>query len=107
VTVEVFAALADENRQQLLKTLVRRGSGASATALASALPVTRQAVERHLKVLERAGLVESSRTGREVLFIVRRHELDRSAKWMTNLADQWDRRLAAVKAKAEPGKGLE
>jgi DNA-binding transcriptional ArsR family regulator len=98
--VEVFAALGDPNRQRLLELLAARGR-ASATSLASAVAVTRQAVDKHLRVLERAGLVSSTRAGREVLYAVRRDELDRSAAWLSEVSANWDRRLAAVKAAAE------
>ena len=100
-TAEVFAALGDPNRQHLMESLARRGHGASATALASSLPVTRQSVDKHLRVLQRAGLVGATRQGREVLYTVRREGLDRSAAWLTDLAERWDRRLAAVKSAAE------
>jgi DNA-binding transcriptional ArsR family regulator len=68
------------------------------------MSVSRQAINKHLNVLERAGLVESARSGREVLYSVRRDELDRSATWLREVAEQWDRRLAMIKAIAEaPG----
>jgi len=97
---EVFAALGDPTRQHLLELLAERGR-ASATTLAGPLGVTRQAVNKHLAVLERAGLVGSVRQGREVLYAVRRIELDRSAAWLLERAERWDRRLAALKAAAE------
>ena len=97
---EVFAALGDPNRQRLLELLAARGS-ASATALAEPIAVTRQAVDKHLRVLERAGLVSASRAGREVLYAVRGEELERSAAWLHDVAAQWDRRLASIKAAAE------
>lgn len=104
-TAPVFAALGDPHRQQLLLMLAR-GGAASASALAPSLPMSRQAVDRHLRVLSGAGLLEPRRSGREVLYAVRRAELDRSAEWLRELADGWDRRLAAVKAAAEtPGEG--
>lgn len=99
-TAPVFAALGDPHRQQLLMMLVHGGQ-ASASALAPSLEVTRQAVDRHLRVLARAGLIEPKRSGREVLYSVRRVELDRSAAWLRDLADGWDRRLSAIKAAAE------
>ena len=99
--VEVFAALSDPNRQHLLESLAQQGHGASATTLAAALPVTRQAVNKHLRVLQQAGLVGATRRGREVRYAVRREQLDRSAAWLTDLAERWDRRLAGIKAVAE------
>lgn len=99
-TVAVFAALGDPNRQALLGLLADRGR-ASASSLTPAMSVSRQAVNKHLDVLERAGLVESARSGREVLYSVRRDELDRSAEWLHELASQWDQRLATIKSMAE------
>ncbi|MGH3569932.1 MAG: ArsR/SmtB family transcription factor, partial [Pseudonocardia sp.] len=61
----VLVALADPTRRQLLNALVDAGR-ASATTLADRLPVSRQAVAKHLQVLESAGLVERVRVGREV-----------------------------------------
>lgn len=99
-TAPVFAALGDPTRQTLLSLLAQRGR-ASASALTPAMSVSRQAINKHLNVLERAGLVESTRSGREVLYSVRRDELDRSAQWLRDVGEQWDRRLAMVKALAE------
>ncbi len=73
----VLAALADPTRRQLLDMLVDAGR-ASATTLASCLPVSRQAVVKHLQVLTTAGLVERLRVGREVLYAARRDPLDAS-----------------------------
>ena len=97
----VFTALSDPHRRRLLEALGDHPDGASATVLAHPLPVSRQAVDRHLRMLERAGLVTSARHGREVRFAVRREQLDRSAAWLTELADRWDARLGRLKAAAE------
>lgn len=96
----VLAALADPTRQQLLDVLVD-AHRASATALADRLPVSRQAVTKHLQILENAGLVEGVRVGREVLFEVRADPLDTSARWLADLAATWDRRLEELKHRAE------
>lgn len=98
---QVFAALSDPHRRRLLETLGDHPDGASATTLAKPLPVSRQAVDRHLRVLERAGLVDSTRRGRETLFAVRREQLTRSAAWLTDLGERWDRRLERLKNTAE------
>jgi DNA-binding transcriptional ArsR family regulator len=84
----------------VLALLAERGEG-TATALAGELPVSRVAVVKHLAVLDRAGLVESRRAGREVLYSVRTQQLDATARWMAGLASQWDARLAAIKRLAE------
>lgn len=97
---EVFAALGDPNRQQLLELLAARGR-ASATTLSGPVAVTRQAVDKHLRVLEHAGLVTSAREGRQVLYAVRGESLQRSAAWLADLAAAWDRRLVMIKAAAE------
>jgi DNA-binding transcriptional ArsR family regulator len=101
---EVFAALGDPQRLELLQRISRSGQ-ATATALAAPLPVTRQAVTKHLRVLEGAGLLRTRRTGREVLYVVRPDALVRQARWLDDVAAAWDRRLAGVKASAEKGVG--
>ncbi|MGW2997920.1 ArsR/SmtB family transcription factor [Streptomyces sp. NPDC001193] len=96
----VLAALADPTRRRLLDLLAAQGE-ASATALADRLPVSRQAVVKHLAVLDAAGLVSGSRVGREVRYAVRPAALDATARWMAALATDWDRRLARIKRIAE------
>lgn len=96
----VLAALADPTRRQLLDLLAAQGE-ATATTLAERLPVSRQAVVKHLAVLDAAGLVSGSRVGREVRYAVRSAALDATARWMASLAADWDRRLATIKRLAE------
>ncbi|EHR59098.1 ArsR/SmtB family transcription factor [Saccharomonospora cyanea] len=96
----VLGALADPTRRAVLDVLSARGP-ASASALAGQLPVSRQAIAKHLTVLERAGLVSAQRTGREVRYVLRSEALDVTARWMARLAADWDRRLATVKRAAE------
>jgi DNA-binding transcriptional ArsR family regulator len=67
------------------------------------MPVSRPAVIKHLAVLDRAGLVESRRQGREVLFSVRPEPLESAARWMSAVAAEWDARLVALKRLAEEG----
>ena len=69
--------------------------------LARELPVTRQAVAKHLAVLDRAGLVEGGRQGREVRYAVRPERLDLAARSLARVASQWDQRLLAIKRIAE------
>ncbi len=97
---EVFAALADPTRWQVLALLAARGEG-TATTLAAEMPVSRPAVIKHLNVLDRAGLVQGRRAGREVRFTVRPERLDATARWLAAVASQWDARLAAIKRIAE------
>ena len=99
---EVFAALADPTRWRVLTLLAERGDG-TATTLAGELPVSRPAVIKHLAVLDRAGLVESRRRGREVRYTVRPERLDATARDLADLAAAWDARLAAIKRMAEEG----
>ena len=96
----VFAALADPTRWRVLNLLAERGEG-TATSLAADLPVSRVAVVKHLAVLDRAGLVEGRREGREVRFTVRTAPLGETAALMAQLAARWDSRLARIKQPAE------
>ena len=98
----VFAALADPTRRQLLDLLGAEGE-LTATTLAERLPISRQAVVKHLAVLDAAGLVSGSRVGREVRYSVRPAALNATARWMDALALDWDRRLATIKRIAEAG----
>ncbi|MGI9085687.1 MAG: ArsR/SmtB family transcription factor [Aeromicrobium sp.] len=102
--VEVFAALGDPHRLELLEHISRAGQ-ATATSLAAPMPVTRQAVTKHLRVLEGAGLLQSRRSGRQVLYLVRPDALERQARWLADVAGTWERRLAGVRAAAEKGAG--
>jgi DNA-binding transcriptional ArsR family regulator len=97
---ELWSAIADPSRRRVLDLLVQRGA-ASASALADQVPFTRQAVMKHLAVLEHAGLVTRSRQGREVRFAVHAERLDHAAQVMTQLAGQWSRRLESIKRIAE------
>jgi DNA-binding transcriptional ArsR family regulator len=96
----VLVALADPTRRQLLDLLAAHGE-ATATTLAQWLPVSRQAVVKHLAVLDAAGLVSGGRVGREVRYAVRPAALNSTARWMAALASDWDQRLANIKRIAE------
>ena len=96
----IASASADPTRWQLMDQ-IGSGGGATATMLAEGLPVSRQAVVKHLGVLERAGLVAGRRAGREMRYSVRVEALDATARWMAAAARRWDDRLAAIKAIAE------
>lgn len=96
----LFAALGDATRLGLLAAL-GTGGAATATRLAAPLPVTRQAVSRHLRVLEDAGLVVTSKAGRDVLYEVDVHALRDRAEWLAALSDAWDRRLLDLKQRTE------
>jgi len=96
----VLAALADPTRRRVLDVIAARGE-ATATAVASELPVSRQAVVKHLAILDRAGLVTARRLGREVRYAVLLEQVDAAARWMAALADEWDARLQRIKRLAE------
>ena len=98
--MEIFAALADPTRWRVLTLLAERGE-ATATTLAGELPVSRVAVIKHLAVLDRAGLVEGRRKGREVRYTVRPEPLTATARRLNAIAGEWDARLAAIKRLAE------
>jgi DNA-binding transcriptional ArsR family regulator len=68
----------------------------TATQLAARLPVTRQAVAKHLGTLEAAGLVASARVGRDVRFTFDPRPLDDAVAWISAVGERWDRRLAAL-----------
>ncbi|HEV3227563.1 MAG TPA: metalloregulator ArsR/SmtB family transcription factor [Acidimicrobiales bacterium] len=95
----VFEALADPTRRQVL-SLVGRHGPVTATELAEQLPVSRQAVAKHLDALRTAGLVESDRHGRDVRFGLKPEGLDRAAAWMDEVGAGWDRRLEALTRRA-------
>ena len=97
---ELWAAIGDPTRRQVLDLLLARGE-ATASGLAAELPVTRQAVTKHLAVLERAGLIKGRRQGRELRFAVRAERLDEATQAMARIAARWDRRLLAIKRLAE------
>src|SRR5512133_1793852 len=97
---ELWSAVGDPTRRRVLDALLDRGE-ATATAVAGELPVTRQAVAKHLAVLDRAGLVEGRRRGREMRYAVRPERLDAAARSMAQVAAAWDTRLEAIKRIAE------
>ena len=96
----LLEAVADSSRRRVLDLILAYGE-VTPTALAAELPFTRQAVAKHLAVLDRAGLVEGRRTGREVRYSVRPEHLDVAARAMAKVAARWDARLEAIKSMAE------
>jgi DNA-binding transcriptional ArsR family regulator len=91
----VFSALADPSRRFLVETLASRGS-ATPTELAGELPVTRQAVTKHLTALRAAGLVHARRQGRETRYELDPAPLGDAAGWISHVGSQWDSRLDAL-----------
>jgi DNA-binding transcriptional ArsR family regulator len=92
----VLAALADPHRRQLVETLAVRDS-ATLSQLAAGLPMTRQGVSKHLAALGRAGLVSSSRHGRETQYRLTPAGLSTVVAWVERVGRQWDERLAALR----------
>jgi len=97
---ELLEAVADTSRRRVLDLLLVHGE-VTPTALAAELPFTRQAVAKHLAVLDRAGLIESKRAGREVRYSVRPEHLDVAARAMAKVAARWEARLGVIKRVAE------
>jgi ArsR family transcriptional regulator, cadmium/lead-responsive transcriptional repressor len=97
---ELWSAIGDPSRRRVLDLLVSNGE-ASAWSLAEHVPFSRQAVSKHLVVLEEAGLVSRRKQGREVLYQVEVNRLDQATRAMADLAAQWDRRLTSIKRLAE------
>ena len=96
----VLAALADPTRRRVLDSVASHGE-ATATMIAAELPVSRQAVVKHLGVLDQAGLVTGRKAGREMLYSARLEPITDAARWMDTIAAEWDARLARIKRLAE------
>lgn len=96
---DTFAALADPTRRRVVALLCARDS-VTASELARELPVTRQAVAKHLAVLHGAGLAEPTRRGRETRYRLTPEPLAQAAGWMQQVGSEWDRRLARLAAAA-------
>jgi DNA-binding transcriptional ArsR family regulator len=95
----VFAALADETRWDILTRLGAREL--SASALATELPVSRQAIAKHLAALTDVGLVESIPAGREIRYRAIGARLNGIAAELDRIGTEWDTRLARIRSIAE------
>lgn len=95
----VFEALADPTRRTVLRRVHEHGP-VTATELADDLPVSRQAIAKHLTVLRAAGLVESRRAGRETQFVGNAEQLADTGRWLADVSAAWDRRLARLQQRA-------
>ena len=98
----VFGALSDPTRRTILDHLAR-SDAATATELAAVVPVSRQAVGKHLQTLNRAGFVTPVRDGREVRYRLVPDPLDEAGRWIAREGAKWDRRLARLRAHLEDG----
>jgi DNA-binding transcriptional ArsR family regulator len=92
----VFGALADPTRRHLVEVLAAE-PGATATGLASSLPISRQAVSKHLKLLAEAGLVNRRRCGREALFELETEPLAEAVAWIGTVGAEWEDNLEGLK----------
>jgi len=97
----VFGALSDPTRRALLQAVAHQPQ-ATATELAAQLPISRQAVLKHLTALARAGLLDRERSGREVRYRVTPAPLSEAVSWMAEVGGQWDARLAALSERFPP-----
>jgi DNA-binding transcriptional ArsR family regulator len=96
----VFAALGDETRLALVGRL-SRGEPQSITQLADGMIVTRQAITKHLRVLEGAGVVRGIKLGRENRFELRPQPLEDVRAYLADVSDQWDQALTRLRAFVE------
>ena len=92
----VFSALADPTRRRLLTALSDTPS--TATELAHDLPISRQAVTKHLSALAEAGLLERERIGRDIRYRVTTQPLTEAVSWMAEVGGQWDARLGSLRS---------
>jgi DNA-binding transcriptional ArsR family regulator len=97
---ELWSAIGDPTRRQMLDLLLAAGSGTS-TSLSERLPVTRQAVAKHLAVLDRAGLVHGQTAGRERHYRIDEEQLARALAQLNAVSTAWDGRLRRIKRLAE------
>jgi ArsR family transcriptional regulator, cadmium/lead-responsive transcriptional repressor len=97
---DLWSAIGDPTRRRLLDLLVAKGVG-TATTLSEQLPVSRQAIAKHLGVLDRAGLVHATPIGREMRYQVDDAQLARAVAQLASVGATWDARLQRIKRIAE------
>ena len=97
---DLWSAIGDPMRRSLIDLLLADGPG-TATSLSERLPVTRQAVAKHLAVLDRVGLVHGAPAGRERHYRVDEEQLSRAVAQLTAVGTSWDARLRRIKRIAE------
>lgn len=97
---DLWSAVGDPTRRRMLDQLLLDGAG-TATSLSEHVPVTRQAVSKHLDVLERAGLVHATAIGRERRYRVDDAQLSRAVAQLSTVGATWDARLRRIKTIAE------
>ena len=97
---DLWSAIGDPTRRRMLDLLLIEGDG-TATTLSQQMPVTRQAVAKHLGVLDRVGLVRATPAGREKRYRVDDAQLARAVAQMSSVGSAWDARLQRIKRIAE------
>ena len=97
---QLWSAIGDPTRRRMLDLLLATGAG-TATSLSEQLPVTRQAVAKHLGVLDRAGLVQAMPAGRQKRYQVDQAQLERAVAQLNAVGNTWDARLRRIKEIAE------
>jgi DNA-binding transcriptional ArsR family regulator len=97
---DLWSAIGDPTRRTMIDLLLAGGSG-TATSLSDELPVTRQAVAKHLAVLDRVGLVHAEPVGRERQYLVDEEQLARAVAQLSAVGATWDARLRRIKRLAE------
>jgi DNA-binding transcriptional ArsR family regulator len=97
---DLWSAIGDPTRRRMLDLLLSEGRG-TATSLSERLPVTRQAVAKHLGVLDQAGLVHGTTAGREKLYRVDQAQLARAVGQLMEVGATWDARLGRIRRIAE------
>lgn len=96
----LFAALGDPTRLELIARL-GDGRPQSIARIGETLPMTRQAVTKHLDVLHQAGLIDRHKSGREVHVALRRQAIEDARRWLDQINAQWDDTLSRLKALVE------
>jgi DNA-binding transcriptional ArsR family regulator len=96
----LFVALGDENRLRLVSRLCV-GGPMSITKLTAGSHVTRQGITKHLHVMEKAGLVKSTRHGRERLWQMQQHRVQEAQRYLQQISSQWDRALERLRSLVE------
>ena len=97
---DLWSAVGDPTRRRMLDLLLAEGAG-TATSLSDRLPVTRQAVAKHLGMLDRVGLVHAVAEGREKRYRVDQAQLERAVAQLSSVGSAWDARLRRIKRIAE------
>ncbi|SRR5712691_788840 len=98
---DLFSALADPTRRQLVSWLAARP--ATATELSDRLPISRQAVAKHLTLLGEAGVIARERRGREVRYRLQAGRLATVSEWIADVSARWEARLGRLKRYMEEG----